>query len=385
MKILAVETSCDETALALLAFTDQGGKTQYKVLAEELYSQADLHSGYGGVFPTLAKREHQKILPVLTKKMLHTMSLEYTDPSVRMTDAIRETCSREPALLTALETQFVGIRPSGIDALAVTRGPGLAPALWVGVNFVRALSLLWDIPIIPVNHMEGHIVSALIADDMLITPEYPLIALLVSGGHTELVLAGKPGLYQKIGQTVDDAAGEAFDKVARLLSLPYPGGPEIARLARIARKKELRPPTLLPRPMLQEPSFDFSYAGLKTAVRVLCEKHYPDTDDEKAAIAMEFEDAVIETLTEKTTRAIEHYTPRTVVLGGGVSANTQLRTSLQRLTDKYPNTSLYLSDLRYATDNAFMIALTAYRHREHTAAAQDLSADANLSFSHSAP
>ncbi|MCY4576922.1 MAG: tRNA (adenosine(37)-N6)-threonylcarbamoyltransferase complex transferase subunit TsaD [Candidatus Kaiserbacteria bacterium] len=379
MRILAIETSCDETAVALLAFTEKSDATHYRILAEKLYSQSDLHSAYGGVYPSLAKREHQKILPILTKELLAEQSLLQKDPSVQITNTIEHVCVRGPAMLAAIKHHFSETRPTTIDALAVTHGPGLAPALWVGVNFVRVLSLLWDIPIIAVNHMEGHIVSALITDTALITPRYPILALLVSGGHTELVLAQQPGSYQKIGQTLDDAAGEAFDKIARLLGLPYPGGPAVARLAKWAREQHLTAPVTLPRPMLRDNTLDFSYAGLKTAVRVFCEKHPNLTDSEKAALAMECEDAIVETLLKKTQRALEQHHPHSIIVGGGVSANNHLREAFRALVAQYPNTTLHLAHRAHATDNAVMIALTAYSNRT-TVDSETLAADANLSF-----
>lgn len=381
MRILAIETSCDETAVALLEFTEQGKKTHYKTLAEKLHSQSDMHSTYGGVYPTLAKREHQKILPLLTKELLSETALLHPEPSAKITDTIRQICDREPDMLSTTEKHFAHTHLSTTDALAVTRGPGLAPALWVGVNFTRTLSKLWNIPIIPVNHMEGHITSALITDTELITPHYPLLALLVSGGHTELVLANEPGKYQKIGQTLDDAAGEAFDKVARLLGIPYPGGPELANLAEQARQKNHPAITTFPRPMSKDTSLNFSYAGLKTAVRTFCEKHPNLSETEKKAVAMEFENAVVETLTEKTQRAIEQHTPKSIIVAGGVSANKHLRRTMQNLTKKYPKTTLYLANRTYATDNALMIALAAYTNHTKTKA-ETLTADANLSFPH---
>ena len=200
---------------------------------------------------------------------------------------------------------------SGIDALAVTQGPGLAPALWVGVNCVRVLSMLWGVPIIPVNHMEGHIIAGLVhpKEQTIIIPTLPMLALLVSGGHTELVLAEEMDKYRKIGSTRDDAVGEAFDKAARMLGLPYPGGPQISKLATVARERNLSSPTTLPRPMIHDTTLDFSYAGLKTALRIFLEKRSSVSDDEKNAIAMEFENAAIAPLIEKTRRAIEIHHP----------------------------------------------------------------------------
>ena len=381
MHILAIETSCDETAVALLAFTEHHNRTAYRIRGEKLYSQTDLHSRYGGVYPSLAKREHQKILPILIKEVMDTAGvLRQTPDRKNLTDTMRDIGSRNPEILSAVESHFLHTRPDGIDALAVTQGPGLAPALWVGVNTVRILSLLWQLPIIPVNHMEGHIVSALITDTDIIVPQYPLLALLVSGGHTELVLSEKTGSCRKIGQTLDDAAGEAFDKVARLLGLPYPGGPKLAKLAQRAREYNLLPIAKLPRPMLKDSSLNFSYAGLKTAVRVLCENHPRLTEDDRAALAMEFENAVVETLIEKTRRAIERHAPKSIVVGGGVSANEHLREAMRALTATQRNSTLYLSNQKYATDNALMIALAAYANRQTTVAAEDLSADANISF-----
>ena len=233
-----------------------------------------------------------------------------------------------------------------VDAIAVTNGPGLAPALWVGVNFARILSLLWNLPIIPVNHMEGHIHSALLNDDGLyVRPAYPLLSLLVSGGHTELVLTPREGVYKKIGSTRDDAAGEAFDKVARMLGLPYPGGPAVSALADTARERGVASPVSLPRPMLGDDTLNFSYAGLKTAVRVFTDRYAelyePLTDDERMGVAREFEDAVVETLLKKTERAIVRHAPKTaLVVGGGVSANRRLRECFTERLAVYPDISL---------------------------------------------
>ena len=381
MKILAVETSCDETAAALVKFSETPDGITYTILGEKIYSQADLHTRYGGVYPTMAKREHQKILPSVLHSLLTEQGVLQKDNKSVFSTEITGITEREPEMTALLKRFFGGTAVSGVDALAVTRGPGLAPALWVGVNCVRTLAILWSVPVIPVNHLEGHIVAAL-ADAkrrIIKTPRFPLLALLVSGGHTELVLAETPGAYRKIGKTVDDAAGEAFDKAARMLGLPYPGGPEIAKLATNARDGNFLSPATLPRPMLKDPSLNFSYAGLKTALRVLLERQSHLTDNERAAVAMEFENAVVETLIEKTKRAIETHRPKTVAVGGGVSANNHLRENITEICDRYDDIVLHLPKSAYATDNAVMIALTAALHPDATADPKTLSADANLS------
>ena len=371
MRILAIETSCDETAAAIVSFTEVPKGVRVTVEQEALHSQAAAHAPYGGVYPTLAKREHEQILPLLLHSLVSRTTTVCTASSPEhMPDGVSD----------RIHTLFADSEPEQPDAIAVTYGPGLAPALWVGVNAAHALRALWNVPLIGVNHMEGHICSALLDEaGVYHTPTYPLLALLVSGGHTELVLSEKKGVYTKIGMTLDDAAGEAFDKVARLLGLPYPGGPEISRLADLARKKNIAPAAQFPRPMLKDGTLNFSYAGLKTAVRVFLEKHPATGTEEKTAVAVAFEDAVVETLVEKTHRAIEQYRPRTVVLGGGVSANTRLREQMKKHMAQYSEIQLYLSHQRYATDNAVMIALAAYLHR-HEKSPENLAADANLSF-----
>ncbi len=380
MRILSIETSCDETAAALVDFSPSPDGFAVRVVGERLHSQANTHAAYGGVYPTLAKREHQKILPPLLKGLLEQAGTLEEEKNAVLTPEMRQICEREPEMLAAISEHFERTRDANIDAIAVTHGPGLAPALWVGVNVARTLAALWQLPIFPVNHMEGHLFSALFDGHICRLPAYPLLSLLVSGGHTELILAPDEGIYQKIGYTHDDAAGETFDKVARMLGLPYPGGPEIGKLASEARVKHLASPVALPRPMLRDRSLHFSYAGLKTAVRVFLEKHPIRNNNERLALAMEFEDAVVETLTEKTRRAIERYGPKTLAVGGGVSANQCLRERLTACAEMYPDMALYLSNRNYATDNAVMIALAAYMHRDTPADYATLRADANLSF-----
>jgi N6-L-threonylcarbamoyladenine synthase len=249
--------------------------------------------------------------------------------------------------------------------IAVTSGPGLEPALWVGVSFAKALAQVLGCPVIPVNHMEGHILASLYdveVDDALAPIQFPALALLVSGGHTELVLMKNWGQYEKIGQTRDDAVGEAFDKVARLMGLPYPGGPEVGRRAAIARETKLPHygDKVLPRPMIHSDDFDFSYAGLKTAVRNLVGDKTLSEDD-KNALSRDFEDAAIESLYAKTVKAIDHYGIKTLIIGGGVSANSFLRqTFTEGLLVTHPDIEVYLPHRHLSTDNSVMIALAGH-------------------------
>lgn len=380
MRILAIETSCDETAVALVSFDKENGKTTYCVINEKLYSQAARHAPYGGVYPNLAKREHQHNLPLLLKELLDEETLLTDDLSIRCTDTMKDMCKKDVILFETIKKLFDQKRVTGIDRIAVTQGPGLSPALWVGVNAAKLFSLLWNIPVIPTNHMEGHIAAALIDDNAhIVTPPYPLLSLLVSGGHTQFVFTEKEGTHQIIGHSVDDAVGEAFDKVARLLGLPYPGGPEIARLANEARHRNLTSTVSLPRPMLKDPSYNVSFAGLKTAVRVKTEGRSLHKD-EMLALAREFEDAITETLTTKLQRAIEDQSPRSLVLGGGVSANQHLRKAVEQVVHRYPSIAYFQPTTKQATDNAVMIALAAYTRQTPITNLNNLTAKPNLSF-----
>ncbi len=288
MKILAIETSCDETAIAVVEAQGNEKEARFRVLGNALLSQIEIHQQYGGVFPALAKREHAKnLVPILEAaleeaELLHE-SLQTISPEMRA--KIAEILAREPGL-TEQFFEFVSeCETPEVDAIAVTAGPGLEPALWVGINFARALSLLWQKPLVAVNHMEGHILSALAERTRTESEKFkneksgeslyikdialPVLALLISGGHTELVLMREWLSYELIGQTRDDAVGEAFDKVARMLNLPYPGGPQISKLAEEARAVSEKNPYALPRPMIDSGTCDFSFAGLKTAVLYL--------------------------------------------------------------------------------------------------------------------
>ncbi|TSC67509.1 MAG: O-sialoglycoprotein endopeptidase [Parcubacteria group bacterium Gr01-1014_73] len=361
--ILGIETSCDETALALI-----DGE---KVLANITLSQAKIHAQYGGVFPMLAKREHAKNLLPIFKKILETANFLIPNSQFLISNEdegkVRKILEREPELLEQFLAFVPTIEKPPIDAIAVTEGPGLEPALWVGINFAKALSTVWNIPIIPINHLEGHIVAALIKQKVtsykLQELDFPAIALLISGGHTELVLMKDWFDYEIIGVTKDDAVGEAFDKVARILGLPYPGGPEISRFSEKARE-ELRSNNYevskkdykLPRPMLNSGDLNFSFSGLKTAVLYLVKKLGELTEDDKKNIAREFEDAATEVLVAKTKRALVQFGAKTLIIGGGVSANKNIRRAFEKLVAEETELKLFISTQELATDNALMIA-----------------------------
>jgi len=377
MKILAIETSCDDTGISILSIKKSGSKDIFKILANNTNSQIKIHTEYGGVFPALAKREHIKNLPLVFEKTLSEAK----------------------------------VKIEKIDAIAVTTGPGLEPALWTGIVFAKELSEKYKIPIIPVNHMEGHIFSIFPNNKKTFTVDsnkniFPMLSLLVSGGHTEIILVKDWMKYKKLGQTRDDASGEAFDKVARMLGLPYPGGPEISKLANTEREnsilgglgsatvrargifqqKNIRASQntissdivqiKLPRPMKYTKDYDFSFSGLKTAVLYLIrdiEKEHNikiSTQGESALgwrqlIAKEFEDAVVETLTYKTIKAIKQYKIKTLVVGGGVSANKYLQETLNNEVKKNfsnPTTKVkvHFPVMSLTGDNAIMIGVAGY-------------------------
>jgi N6-L-threonylcarbamoyladenine synthase len=387
MKLLAIETSCDETAVAILEASGDESSASFSVLGNSLLSQIDLHRPYGGVFPALAKREHAKNLVPLLMSSLEEAGLLVEDAQI-IPEETREKLStllvREPELAEAFLAALTEIERPDIDAIAVTAGPGLEPALWVGVNFARALSLVWNIPIVAVNHMEGHLLSALATrneDGTLAIPkiELPLLGLLISGGHTEFVLMKEWLSYELIGMTRDDAVGEAFDKVARMMNLPYPGGPEIDRLA--GHEREDTNPFVLPRPMLDAPNCDFSFSGLKTAVLYLIKERGELDDIQKQQMARAFVDAVCDVLWGKTSRALEETAAQTFVIGGGVAASSQIRAMFEkRIPESHPQVTLRIPSRELTTDNALMIGMAGYfcALRKEFADVETLRANGNL-------
>jgi N6-L-threonylcarbamoyladenine synthase len=310
MLVLGLETSCDETGVAL--YDSERG-----LLADALFSQIDLHRAYGGVVPELASRDHVK----------------------RMLPLIRQVLAEADCVATE------------IDAIAYTAGPGLVGALLVGASCAQALAFAWGIPALGVHHMEGHLLAPMLEEQ---PPEFPFVALLVSGGHTQLVRVDGIGLYQVLGETLDDAAGEAFDKTAKMMGLHYPGGPEIARLA----SRGVAGRFVFPRPMTDRPGLAFSFSGLKTfALNTWhqCQSAGDDGEQTRCDISLAFQHAVVETLTIKCKRALKQTGLKRLVIAGGVSANTALRLSLEKMLGELHGNVFYARP-EFCTDNGAMIA-----------------------------
>lgn len=311
MRVLGIETSCDETGVAVYD-SEQG------LLAHTLYSQVAVHAEYGGVVPELASRDHvRKLLPLIRQVLAD-------------------------AQCTAAD----------IDGLAYTAGPGLIGALMVGASVGRSLAYAWQVPAVAVHHMEGHLLAPMLEEN---PPAFPFVALLVSGGHTQLVEVKGIGEYQILGESLDDAAGEAFDKAAKMLDLDYPGGPEIAKLAQLGDGSRFR----FPRPMTDRPGLDFSFSGLKTFTRNTIAEHRGDEvlpdDQTMADIACAFQEAVVDTLAIKCRRALEQTGLKTLIIAGGVSANTRLRERLSQALSKVGGQVFYARH-EFCTDNGAMIA-----------------------------
>ncbi len=366
MIILSIETSCDETAVSVIEAVGTFPTARYEILGNALYSQIDIHREYGGVFPALAKREHVATIVPMLEKALHEAMLphDYTPAlTTEERDHVQTLLAREPGLADQL-LRFIDDhgRPP-ITTIAVTTGPGLEPALWVGVNVAKALAYLTGATVISTDHMEGHIYASLYKQGALQPLTFPALALLVSGGHTELIVLRDWNTYEKIGSTRDDAVGEAFDKVARLLGLPYPGGPEISRLAMEARTRSLPQYAKLPLPMLHSPDYDFSFSGLKTAVRNATQGKTL-SHDEACALARDFEDVAVGVLVAKVEKALNELGCTHLIIGGGVAANQHLRSELTNLSHphRFPDLTIYLPETTLATDNSVMIALAGHAH-----------------------
>ncbi len=368
IKILSIETSCDETAVSVLEYDHSNGK--YLILADSLNSQIDIHKEYGGVFPTIAKREHGNNLLSLLKNCLE--KIDTSDIEINIENMEIEILSREEDLKRQIENIFKDNSTNilknipQIDYIAVTRGPGLEPALWVGLSFAKFLAKLWQKPLLPINHMEGHISSVLLENNI---EEFPTLALLISGGHTELVDMENWGKYRIIGKTRDDAIGEAYDKVARILGLTYPGGPEIAKKAQYIRDNfsvdqidilKNKYSIKLPRPMINSQDLDLSFSGLKTAVLYLVRDIGELNEEMINLISHEFENAVLEVLIKKLNFAHREndHKYKNLIVAGGVIANDFLKEHINKWCNE--NELNFLKpDKKLATDNAVMIGLAA--------------------------
>lgn len=358
MKILGIETSCDETAVAIIEISPQQDRSNVKeitVLSNVISSQVKLHAKYGGVVPNLAAREHVKNIEHVFELALKKAGMYKGGPtSLKLRGTLRD-----------------------IDLIAVTRGPGLGPSLLVGIAFARTLAWKYNKPLVGVNHLEGHVYSNCLKplrEFSIFNFKFPILNLIVSGGHTELVLMEDHGKYKIVGETLDDAVGEAFDKVARLLGLGYPGGPTIALHAerwksqstnhesRIRPKIQI-PKIEFPRPMIRLKNFNFSYAGLKTAVlykvRDLKNAGIKLTDKVKNEICYEFQNAALDVLVAKTVRAVQEYRVKSLFLSGGVSANALLRSDLNKVAGEL-GVSYSQPEMEYTGDNAAMIAVAGY-------------------------
>lgn len=304
MIVLGIESSCDETGVAIYS-SEQG------LLAHQLYSQIALHAKYGGVVPELASRDHIRKLPLLVNAAIEEAGISFSD----------------------------------LEGIAFTRGPGLIGALMVAATYAQGLGLALNIPILGVNHMEAHLMAAMLEEEK---PEYPFVTLLVSGGHTQLVLVKEFGEYELLGESLDDAVGEAFDKTAKIMGLPYPGGPELAKLAESGDATKYT----FPRPMLNRPGLEFSFSGIKTKALLTIESSeqsdYPD-------IAAGFQDALIDTLIQKSMRALKMTGATNLVVSGGVGANKHLRSELKRLSVER-GFGVYFPRSEFCTDNGAMVA-----------------------------
>ena len=339
MIILGIETSCDDTCCALLEIK----RGKFRLIKSIVASQANLHKKYGGVVPEVAARAHvEAMIPVIK--------------------------------------EVTGQHRSKIDAIAVASGPGLITSLHVGVETAKALSYAWNVPLVKVNHVEGHIYSPLISRRGLADLKFPAIALVVSGGHTELILMRGPGQYSLLGRTRDDAAGECFDKSAKMLGFPYPSGPQIGKRAKHGNPEAYD----IPRPMIDRDDFEFSFSGMKNAIRLLVENMSPPlpngaslisplvlrgglrggyADSRIPDICASIEQAIIDVLVHKSLKATDKYHPKTFILSGGVSANKKLRKTLKHALPK--KTKFLVPDLSYCMDNAAMISVAAYHQAKN--------------------
>ncbi|TSC94660.1 MAG: hypothetical protein CEN87_381 [Parcubacteria group bacterium Licking1014_1] len=405
MLILAVETSCDDTAIAVLKIKENKKFPVFNALSNIISSQIETHKKYDGVYPAMAKREHQKDLVPVLMRALKQAKLLNPKSQIPITNQIpnskfqilKNILNREEVLYKKLILFLKKYEKPEVDLIAITNGPGLEPCLWVGINFAKALSYYWNIPIVPVNHIEAHILVNFLNINKNFSNEYsghkqhlfPAVCLVVSGGHTQIILMKKIGSYKILGETRDDAAGECLDKCAKILGLGYPGGPAIAKLA--VEATNTKASVKLPRPMIGTKDYDFSFSGLKTAVLYHCRKQvWSNSHDRKKLttlklkqyrqkMAAEIQQAIIDVLLKKTIKSSKDFKAKTIILGGGVSANKELREQLkEKIQKEIPNTKCLIPDSELSTDNALMTATAGYFYKTKKIAWQKLKAEANL-------
>ena len=356
MITLSIETSCDDTAISIIE-SKSSKKIDFKnfeILSNLVSSQILLHRQYGGVFPALAKREHQKnLIPLLIKSLKQSNLLKENKSELdnKKILKIKKALVKNEVLFEDIKEFLKKYNLPEINRIAVTIGPGLEPCLYTGTNLAKALSFYWDIPLLGVNHLEGHIFSSYLSPIEKI--DFPAIALIISGGNTQIIHIKKIGEYKILGETRDDAVGECFDKTARLLGLDYPGGPEISKKAKECKTNKYN--LSLPRPMMKEKNYDFSFSGLKTAVLYDFKTRKNIDEEYVQEMSKEIESSIIEVLTYKTLKAVEEFKVKSLILGGGVSANKNLIKEFK----KKSKVKLYSPSVKFSGDNASMIGLAS--------------------------
>lgn len=410
MRILGIDTSCDETCASIVE-ASKNNQHKFKVLSNIISSQVEIHREYGGVFPSLAVREHQNNLVIVLEKALQeasllrkrdrkkNISLEDILNLVKRKDDVSQKHQNEISLYKETKKFLEKYSVPKIDLIAITVGPGLEPCLWQGINFCLILSRFWNIPIVPVNHLKAHTWANWLSSKGVSTLDFtsPAVSLIISGGHTELILMNDYNKYRLLGESHDDAAGEALDKTARLLNLPYPGGPQIEKQAsklreeekvrkRISKDSGMKLKKLkMPRPMINHNNYDFSFSGLKTAV-LYNHRRIPSKIQKSPKyiqwLSWEVQQSIIEVLISKTLRASKEYKAKMILLSGGVAANQALKEQFeQKIRKELPKLKFSVPEKVFCTDNGAMIAAAGYFARDKKTPHTRIKAKPNLDIS----
>jgi len=402
-KILGIETSCDDTCAAVVESSTENKAgypvqnldlhgTKLKILSNVVSSQTKLHEKYGGVFPSLAKREHQKNLAPVLSQAIRSSGIKNGPKEKQTKEALAERTENLKIIFgkenDLFRSTLAFLKKTGrpeVEAIAVTTGPGLEPSLWQGINFARALSSWWELPIIPVNHIEGHIAANFIShgkDEWNTAEIFPAVCLIASGGHTQLVLMEGIGKYKTLGESRDDAAGECFDKTARMLGLGYPGGPAIAKAAKKSDPQNSDLKIKLPRPMMFTKDYDFSFSGLKTAVLYDFKKRPEKMQKSKnyaKAMAYDIQESIVDVLVYKTLKAARVLQARSIITGGGVTANERLNSRFRsEIAKLYIQPNFLTPAKNLSADNAAMIAAASFFDPGKISGWKKIEADANL-------